>query len=97
MIEPSKRDTTADSPDWVRLDEFSIGIGGGDRVRLTVYRNTTDPMLHRLTSDEQTKAGPRLIAVFTEPPGDHEEWHPGWRTDPMRSAVEGLARRIARM
>ncbi|GAA2144437.1 hypothetical protein [Glycomyces algeriensis] len=95
MIEPRQRDTTADSPDWVRLDEFYIGIGGGDRLRLTVFRSTTDPELHRLVSDEMTSAGPRLIAVFTEPPGDREEWHPAWRTDQMRPTVERQARALA--
>jgi hypothetical protein len=96
MIDLRKRDTTAESPDWLFLGEFFHDIGGGDRIRLAVYRNTADPMLHRLTSDELTKAGPRLIAVFTQPPADQEEWHPAWRADPMRPAVESLARQIAR-
>lgn len=95
MIEPRRRDTTADAPDWIYLGEFFRGIGLRDTIRLAVYRNTTDHALHRLTCDEQTKAGPRLIAVFTEPPADREEWHPAWRTDPMRPSVEASARAIA--
>lgn len=95
MIEPRKRDTTADSPDWRFLADFFCGIGMNDRIRLAVYRSTTDKTLHRLTSDEQTKAGARLIAVFTEPPGGPEDWHPAWRTDQMRPTVEKRARNIA--
>lgn len=95
LIPIDRRDDTADSRDWLRLDEFYIGIGGGDRVRLTVYRSTTDPTLHRLVSDEMTSAGPRLIAVLTEPPSDIENWHPAWEHDPMRPAVEARARTIA--
>jgi hypothetical protein len=94
MIEPRKRDTTADSPDWIHLGEFFQGIGMRDRIRLAVYRSTADRSLHRLTSDEMTSAGPRLIAVLTEPPGDREEWHPAWEADEMRPGVE--ARAIAR-
>ena len=96
MIEPCKRDTTADSPDWRFLAAFFHDIGMDDHIRLAVFRNTTDPNLHRLTSDEQTTAGPRLIAVFTEPPGGDEDWHPAWRTDQMRPTVEKRARAIAR-
>lgn len=96
MFETRKRDTTAEAPDWRFLGEFFRGIGGRDRIRLAVYRNTTDHTLHRVTCDEQTKAGPRLIAVFTEPPADREEWHPAWRTDQMRPGVEACARAIAR-
>ncbi|GAA2165573.1 MULTISPECIES: hypothetical protein [Glycomyces] len=96
MIEPRKRDTTADSPDWRFLAAFFHDIGMNDRIRLAVYRSTADPALHRLTSDEQTTAGPRLIAVFTEPPGGDEDWHPAWRTDQMRPTVEKRARAIAR-
>lgn len=96
MIEIRKRDTTAESPEWRKTGEFFVGIGMNDRIRLTVYRNTTDPHLHRLTSDEETKAGARLIAVFSEPPGGQEDWHPAWRTDPMRPAVERQARALAR-
>lgn len=96
MIDPRKRDTTADSPDWRLLGDFFRDIGMKDKIRLAVYRKTTDAALHRLTSDEQTAAGPCLIAVFTEPPGGQEDWHPAWRTDPMRPAVEEQARTIAR-
>ena len=99
MTAPRQRDTTTDSPDWGHLDEFYIGIGLGDRVRLTVYRNNTDHTLHRLVSDEMTSAGPCLIAAFTEPTSDHDDhddWHPAWRTDPMRPNVEAQARTIAR-
>lgn len=67
MITPRQRDTTAESPDWNHLDDFYIGIGRGDRVRLSVFRHATDSALHRLVADEMTRAGPRLIAVFTEP------------------------------
>jgi hypothetical protein len=42
-----------------------------------------------------TSAGPRLIAVLTEPPSDIENWHPAWEHDPMRPAVEARARTIA--
>ena len=96
MIEPRRRDTTAEAPDWIYLGEFFHGIGRGDTIRLAVYRNATDHALHRLTCDEQTKAGPRLIAIFTEPPADREERHPAWRTDQMRPTVESKARDIAR-
>jgi hypothetical protein len=53
--------------------------------------------LHRLTADELTKAGPRLIAVLTEPPTKSEEWHPAWRRDPMRPTVESRSRAIIQM
>lgn len=97
MIPIERRDDTAGSPDWTRLGEFYIGIGGGDRVRFTVFRSNTDPTLHRLTSDELTKAGPRLIANLTEPPSpDTEEWHPAWQRDPMRPTVESRTREITR-
>lgn len=95
MIDPRQRDTTAESPEWVRLEAFYIGIGGGDRVRLTVFRSVADHGVHRLTSDEMTTAGPRLIAILTEPPSDAEEWHPAWQSDPMRPRVEARARVIA--
>jgi hypothetical protein len=94
MIEISRRDDTAASPDWTKLGEFYIGIGRGDRVRFTVFRSNPDPTLHRLTADELTKAGPRLIAVLTEPPTKTEEWHPAWRRDPMRPTVESRSRDI---
>jgi hypothetical protein len=96
MIEPRKRDTTADSPDWVFLGEFFQGIGTRDRIRLAVYRSTADRTLHRLASDEMTTAGSRLIAVLTEPPGDRDEWHPAWKEDEMRPGVEARARAITR-
>jgi hypothetical protein len=96
MIVQRKRDTTAESSDWVFLSEFFLGIGMRDRIRLAVYRSVSDQALHRLTSDEMTSAGPRLIAVLTEPPGDREEWHPAWVHDEMRPAVEARARAIVR-
>jgi hypothetical protein len=71
------------------------GIGRADRVRFTVFRSKTDPTLHRLTSDELTKAGPRLTAILTEPPNPTtEEWHPAWQTDPMHPKVEVQSREI---
>ena len=95
MIPIELRDETANSPDWTNLGEFYIGIGRGDRVRFTVFRSKTDPTLHRLTSDELTKAGPRLIAILTEPPNPTaEEWHPAWQRDPMRPKVEAQSRDI---
>ncbi|HEY1094772.1 MAG TPA: hypothetical protein VGE61_08715 [Glycomyces sp.] len=94
MIEIKRRDDTAESPDWTALGEFYIGIGRGDRVRFTVFRSTTDPALHRLTADELTKAGPRLIAVLTDPPSQAEDWHPAWQNDPMRPTVESRSRAI---
>lgn len=98
MIELRKRDTTAESPEWVYLGEFFHGIGMHDRIRLAVYRNTTDHALHRLTSDEQTNAGPRLIAIFNEPHTDTaiDEWHPAWERDEMRPKMESQARDLAR-
>lgn len=96
MIEPRQRDTTAQSPDWVHIGEFFHDIGMRDRIRLALYRNTTDHTLHRLTSDEMTTAGPRLIAVLTVPPDDREEWHPAWETDEMRPHVETRARTMLR-
>jgi hypothetical protein len=95
LIPINCRDDSASSPSWIRLDEFYIGIGGGDRVRITVFRSTIDKGLHRLVSDEMTSAGPRLIAVLTEPPTDIENWHPAWEHDPMRPHVETRARVIA--
>ncbi|MFG3339140.1 hypothetical protein [Glycomyces sp. NPDC048151] len=97
MIPIELRDETANSPDWTKLGEFYIGIGRGDRVRFTVFRSRTDPALHRLTADEMTTAGPRLIAILTEPPSpDAEEWHPAWQKDPMRETVETRSRAISR-
>lgn len=95
MIPIRHRDDTAASPDWMNLGEFYIGIGRGDRVRFTVFRNLADPALHRLTADEMTTAGPRLIAILTNPPtSETEEWHPAWQRDPMRTKVEARFREI---
>lgn len=96
MIPIRKRDDTAESPDWIFLSEFFRGIGLGDRVRFAVFRSADDPSLHRLVSDEMTAAGPRLIAVITEPPTGRDEWHPAWESDELRESVEFEARDIAR-
>ena len=66
MIEPRKRDTTADAPDWIYLGEFFRGIGGRDSIRLAVYRHIADHALHRLTCDEQTTlvGGPAAAAAL---------------------------------
>jgi len=96
MIDLRRRDDTADSPGWVHLGEFYIGIGMRDKVRFAVYRSASDLALHRLTSDEMTNAGPRLIAVLTEPAGEREEWHPAWVKDELRPRVESDARAIMR-
>jgi hypothetical protein len=63
-------------PDWTHLGEFYIGIGRGDRIRFTVLRSHAHPTLHRLTADEMTPAGPRLIAILTNPPTKTEKWCP---------------------
>ena len=94
MIEIRRRDDSADSPEWVFLGEFFRGIGMRDRIRLAVYRSTADHGLHRLICDEMTSAGPRLIAVLTDPPGNGEEWHPAWEHDEMRPGVEAEARAV---
>lgn len=82
--------------EWIHLGEFSRGIGYGARVRFTVERSAADHARHRIRSDEDKGAGPRLVAVFTEPPTAPVQWEPAWNGDRMSPGIEADARAIAR-
>lgn len=100
MIEPRKRDTTADSPDWVYLGEFFRGIGMRDRIRLAVYRSTADHTLHRLTASPPTSRPPPdpasspsspnrpTTARSGTPPGSGTRCVPASRPEPARSPAD---------
>ncbi|NUS45319.1 MAG: hypothetical protein HOQ24_16715 [Mycobacteriaceae bacterium] len=80
---------------WVLLGDFSYSTGMGGHVRFIVERNTEDPALHGISSDEDKGAGLRPVAVFTEPARGPIEGRPTWKGDRMCAAIERDARGIA--
>lgn len=67
----------------------------GGHVRFIVERNTEDPALHGISSDEDKGAGPRPVAVFRHPAEGPVKWRPAWQGDQMCAAIEREARKIA--
>lgn len=86
---------TAEPDCWIVLGEFTYSIGLGGHVRFVVERNTEDPALHGISSDEDKGAGPRPVAVFTHPAKGPVEWRPTWKGDQMCDAIKRDARQIA--
>jgi hypothetical protein len=80
---------------WIAVGDFTYSTGMGGHVRFIVERNAENPALHGISSDEDKGAGPRPVAVFTEPPVGPIEWRATWKGDRMCRAIERDARRIA--